>query len=517
MHRHDHKLGLLWDDFRRSLKVNIRSVLIPTTAEDSGPHTPMERFLRWLVTDSRRVFPALSVILIAAISYLDYEAHPNISLGFLYLIPIVMASIHLPRWQIVGLAAACAIMRHLLGPFEYGNLTYPLVSLEFVCFVTAGLFIHELVQNQSSAMKHVEALEHETQLRRDAEEQFRLLIESSPAAIMTLNREGCIELSNQAAERMFGCGPGSLSGRSIADLLPVIFDLARSVYSERPYRNAMNCRGVRLDGEFFMASVWYASYPTLTGQKAAIILSDLSEEMRDMQEANVESLLRNTRVLVGSVAHEIRNFCAAIQVVHNNLSRVPGVGESEDSRALSSLADGLARIATVELTAAGEGEPGTTSLNDVLDDLRIIVSASCHETEVHLRWNVPESLPLVAGDHSNLLHVFLNLTRNSQRVLENAEVKELEISALSLPDHVTVPIHDSGPGVTDPEKLFGAFQVGADGSGLGLFVSRALVRACEGELYHVPGGAGCTMAVRLRPVASSSASLEENPTEVDVL
>lgn len=480
----------------------------------SEPRSRRERFVAWLLDDSRRVLPGASLVLVGLIALIDHFVD-DVSVAILYLIPIVLASIHLPRAPILALSTTCALLRHALGPYEYGPLSLPVVSLGFISYASAGLFTHELVMNQRRTLRHFLELQRETGLRREAEEQLRMLVQSSPAAILTLDEEGRIELTNDAAERIFGCHPGELRGRSAAGLLPVVFDLLCSHPGGRPYRNVMNCRGLRQDGSYFMASVWYAAYPTAKGRKAAIILSDSSEELRDIQEASVESLMRNTRVLVGSVAHEIRNFCAAIQVLLNNLSRVPGVSATEDYRALSSLADGLARLTTLELAASSEGEIGTAGLADILDEFRIILSASCREADVRLEWNVPDILPVVVGDHYNLLHVFLNLARNGQRAMADTPAPVLEIKVDVRDDYVTVRFHDTGAGVADPERLFRAFQVGADGSGLGLFVSRALVRACEGELFYVPGTPGCTMAVRLRPAGTGASVHDEMRTEVD--
>ena len=44
---------------------------------------------------------------------------------------------------------------------------------------------------------------------------------------------------------------------------------------------------------------------------------------------------------------------------------------------------------------------------------------------------------------------------------------------------------------------------GADGTGLGLYVSRAIVRSCRGELRYEARTAGCCFAVVLAPLAEA--------------
>ena len=45
---------------------------------------------------------------------------------------------------------------------------------------------------------------------------------------------------------------------------------------------------------------------------------------------------------------------------------------------------------------------------------------------------------------------------------------------------------DSGPGIAAPERLFQPFQQGAEGTGLGLYISRAVLRSYGGDLRFEP-------------------------------
>ena len=65
---------------------------------------------------------------------------------------------------------------------------------------------------------------------------------------------------------------------------------------------------------------------------------------------------------------------------------------------------------------------------------------------------------------------------------------------------VIVTFTDTGPGVQAPEKLFQPFQKGASGSGLGLYVSRFIVRSYGGELRFDPLPGGSCFVVELDAV-----------------
>ena len=60
-----------------------------------------------------------------------------------------------------------------------------------------------------------------------------------------------------------------------------------------------------------------------------------------------------------------------------------------------------------------------------------------------------------------------------------------------------VRVRDTGHGIANPERLFQPFQEGAEATGLGLYLSRALVRTFNGDLRYEPGPAGCCFALDL--------------------
>jgi C4-dicarboxylate-specific signal transduction histidine kinase len=97
------------------------------------------------------------------------------------------------------------------------------------------------------------------------------------------------------------------------------------------------------------------------------------------------------------------------------------------------------------------------------------------------------------------LQAFLNITKNSQRAMEGQHQKELAVTAGMEGSALVVRFIDSGHGVRAPEQLFKPFQPGAGATGLGLYLSRAFVRAFQGDIKYEPREAGCCFAVVLAP------------------
>ena len=115
-------------------------------------------------------------------------------------------------------------------------------------------------------------------------------------------------------------------------------------------------------------------------------------------------------------------------------------------------------------------------------NLRILIETTYHESEINVEWDIQEPLPLVWADRYGLVQVFLNLAKNSQRAMMSTETKRLRIAASEENGNVAIRFEDTGIGVASPENLFRPFQPGAKSSGLGLYVSRAIMRSFGGEL-----------------------------------
>jgi signal transduction histidine kinase len=260
----------------------------------------------------------------------------------------------------------------------------------------------------------------------------------------------------------------------------------------------MQTRGQRENGEVFLADVFFSTYRTAAGPRLAALLVDASEHLREREEASLQQLLAGSRIMAAAVSHEVRNVCGAIAVMHENLARNGALAGNKDFEALGSLVETLAKIASLELKqSTSTSEPSFVDLGEVLTDLRIVLEPYCEESEIELRMTIPEKLPSVQADRHSLLQVLLNLTKNSQRALETVAQKVIDISVSTGPNGVSIRITDNGPGIPEGHRLFQPLQRGADATGLGLYLSRALMRSFRGDLRHDPEKPGCSFVLEL--------------------
>lgn len=443
---------------------------------------------------------------IAAIALIDYAVVGEIPLGFLYLLPMLMVGSVVGRGPIIAVALVCTYLAEIFSDLVF-NLRTGLSRdiLFFAAFAGAGLFIREVTISRQAAAKNLREIERERDARRDAEEQLKVLVESSPVAIFTADANGAVLMANEAAHRMLGVEDGTLVGKLIHRYLPALSNITLHDESLQLLRAVMQARGRRDDGEAFLADICFSTYQTNAGTRLAAMVLDASEDLRAHEVAGMQQLLEGSRIAVSALSHEIRNICGAIAVVHQNLKSAPSLNGNKDFEALGSLVIALERIASVNLQQTAS-QASEVDLIALLDELKIVVGPSLNEDEIRTEWNIEPGLPQVWGDRSSLMQVFLNLISNSSRALLRKEHRTLTLNARKVGNQVCVEVVDNGGGVAQPEHLFRPFQAGAESTGLGLYMSRAFLRSFRGDLRYVPVDDGACFVVELVP--SSETALE---------
>src|ERR1700731_4469470 len=199
-------------------------------------------------------------VLICLIAFIDWRADKDVTLGFLYLFPMLMVGSVLKRWQIGIVAALCTLLAEVFDSFDWRpSAGIPRDILIFSAFLGMGLFVYEVVRSRQAALTHLKQIEEESEARRAAEEQLKVLVDSSPVAIFTADIHGSVLQGNDAAHRLFALPSGSLSGQSIRDYLPALVNVPAPEHNGPVFRTVMQCRGRRHDGEGFLADMWFST------------------------------------------------------------------------------------------------------------------------------------------------------------------------------------------------------------------------------------------------------------------
>ena len=228
---------------------------------------PLERLWH---EQNRTPVLAISGIIILVIAVVDWWTKPYVSLGFLYLFPIMFAAAFLPRWFVALLGVVCAVLAEVFSSLDP---SFVRLTFETLALAGCGLFVGELVRNR--------------RLSLESQARLKALVETSPAAIVTVDERGFIELANRAAVDLMVPRGGDLIGDPIAAFLPELHHALR--WEEAPqFRASMQCQGHRGNGETFTADVWFSTYKEGPTPKLAAIIADLNEEEVVSAAGNVE-------------------------------------------------------------------------------------------------------------------------------------------------------------------------------------------------------------------------------------
>jgi len=444
--------------------------------------------------------------MIVVIALLDWRVVGEIPLGFLYLAPMLTVGIALNPWALGAIAALCTLFAEVFDDLPW-NLRTGLSRdvLYFAAFLGAGLYVRSVSLNRRTALAHLHEIERQRDARREAEEELRILIESSPAAIVTTDAHGSVLMANEAAHRLLSVAQGELQGCVIYRYLPSLTNIWMHEASQQHFRTVMQARGQRDDGETFLADICFSTYRTNDGSRLTAMVLDASEEFRTHEVSGLHQLLAGSRIAIGAVSHEIRNVSGAIAAIHQNLANCGSLNGNKDFEALGNLIVALERIARVNLRQSSD-QATEVDLTALLDELKIVVNPSLQEENIAAHWNVETGLPFVWADRPSLMQVFLNLITNSVRALSKQRDRALSITARNRGNMVVVEFADNGGGVAHPEDLFRPFQAGAAATGLGLYLSRGFARSFGGELEYLAIPDGACFVVNLTPALSSGPS-----------
>jgi signal transduction histidine kinase len=227
---------------------------------------------------------------------------------------------------------------------------------------------------------------------------------------------------------------------------------------------------------------------------------------RELEELR-EHVARRAQ-FVAILAHDVRTPLASIVgSVHTLEQRGADLSPEQRSQLLAVIGREADRLANLLAEAFDTARIDTGTFNysfaeiDMAELVAHAVDAANARGESVVR-DVEPALPVVNGDAGRLRQVLSNLIENAVKF--SGEDDPVEVSAVAQNGRVLVAVTDHGQGIPldEQERIFEQFGrvSGTDkpGSGLGLFIARAIAEAHGGtlEVSSAPGeGATFTLAL----------------------
>ncbi|MBN1260719.1 MAG: PAS domain-containing protein [Anaerolineae bacterium] len=377
-----------------------------------------------------------------------------------------------------------------------------------------------------------------------ATERRRLdaLLEASADGIMVLAPDLTVERINRAIRLLTGWTQDEIRGQPYHKIIdwvrleseqtlfqavhtgwPVVdtegelhFWRGRPLYVEGDLR--------RRNGSMVSVGITYAP---LLGRGGRLI--NIIAIIRDISHFRQADALKDTFISV--ISHELKTPVSIIKGYAETLRRPEarrnGVLMDEMLAAITEESDRLARLVD-DLLDVSRLQAGGLPFQDVeevaLEDLarRVVERYAPHAPRHKLVTAFPEDYPLIDGDPRRLEQVLDNLVSNA--IKYSPRGGEVRIVGSATPAEVRVSVQDSGIGVpyAEQERIFERFYRvegpetrAVPGTGLGLYLARAIVRAHGGRIWveSIPGS-GATFHISLPRQTGMVVWRETGDTEV---
>jgi PAS domain S-box-containing protein len=353
--------------------------------------------------------------------------------------------------------------------------------------------------------------------RKAAEERFRRVVQNAPTAMMLVDREGRINLVNQAAVVLFGYAENELSGNNIDKLVPDYVrprhPMLREQFFSTPQTRNMGVGrdlvGRRKDGSVIPVEIGLNPIQTESGLMVLASVVDITarktqEELKERTSV-AEAAYKAKGELLAVASHDLKNPLSAIAGLAEillEMKRAEPSPSQQDIEYLQSIYDASHHMSEVVkgiLATEGLEQQGEKALHKEDVDLgklceKLIQMNDQNAKKKNIRL-LSDIVPgiVINADKTRLEEAFDNYINNA--VKYSSSDKSVTVSLTALPDRKEVEfgVRDEGPGLSkeDMAKVFGKFTKlsarptgGESSTGLGLAIVKTIV-----ELHH--GTVGC--------------------------
>ena len=354
------------------------------------------------------------------------------------------------------------------------------------------------------------------------------ILDQSADGVMILDRHLRITVFNRALSQMTGWPANEAIGRSHDDVfrwhtLKTESDLSAALAHNWPLPNAAHLyvEGEALrhqdttcqsDRHWISLGITYAPLMDENGG-----MTDIIANVRDLTRYREEEALQKTFISV--ISHELKTPVSIIKGYAGTLRRPdahwsPAVLDEsltvieEEADNLNVLIDNLLEVSRLQAGTFALEISDEVVLPKMADSVaRRFTTQSAQHTIVT---DFPDNFPTVIGDERRLTQVLNNLISNA--IKYSPDGGRIAIRGEVHPEHVTVSVCDEGIGIParDQHRIFHKFSRldnelsrKTEGTGLGLYLSRAIVEAHRGRIWfhsnsdRTPGVPGTTFTFSL--------------------
>jgi len=349
--------------------------------------------------------------------------------------------------------------------------------------------------------------------------RMKALIQSSPVAMVMTDRDMRVMQVSARWLAETELAEAAVLGRRIFDLFPGLERDYRQHYLAALAGQTLKTDRAPLkmrDGSIRWLRAETKPWRQPTGEIGGLLI--LSYDVTDLARAldAAEAANRAKSAFLANMSHEIRTPLNGVVGVAGVLARTPLTKPQRAMVAQITASAGALGDLLGDVLDLARAESGPLELNDepfdvweALDEVLAARATPAADKGLELTFVRPHDVPgSVYGDSAGVRRIAHNLLSNAIKFTETGEI-EVKVQGALIEDRLELElsVRDTGVGFDEDEigRLIRSFELGdgslnrgKSGSGIGLALANAYVRAMGGTLEaHSANGNGATFVVRL--------------------
>lgn len=334
---------------------------------------------------------------------------------------------------------------------------------------------------------------------------LQTIVEHVRVAVICFDDEYKVTLLNQAAKMLFGKKQVS----TIKNLESISYPIAEAV--QRMTNGERELIKVNLNGQFFNLSMLVTEFRLRDNEYKLVSFQDIKSEL---EAKEIESWQKLIRVLT----HEIKNSVIPISTLSEVILQMlkPENGRVDLSKLDDeSIEDIIGGIETIESRSKGLAHFVSTydQLTKIpkpkleIKNIKHLINNTLNLFKSDIDYQGIEIYAILTDysiniDSDLLEQVLINLMKNAIEALRSVEKPKITLKLEQTSQEVSFTIQDNGHGIPDEilDNIFVPFYSTKEGgSGIGLSLSRQIMRLHKGQLTVETSSSGTAFTLHFPP------------------
>lgn len=340
-------------------------------------------------------------------------------------------------------------------------------------------------------------------IEKEGQYQYvKIINEHVQVALISFKSDGKIDLMNKTAQTLLK-SPLIYRIEDLKNYEPALFEAiekikkgGRALYKSPTMNLALAAKSFRLADEAY----------------TMVALQDISSELQANELEAWQKLIRvltheimNSMTPVLSLSTAIKHLVTEEEQVKdiNGLSQEDVSDIAKSISAIEKRGDGLLKFVNAyrDYTKTPELQLEPIFLSELTKEVSLLMENDLKQSGIKIEFVEEGKERSLMLDHKLIAQVMINLIKNAKEALADSESPEIRINIQYELSQILLSVTDNGMGISDELKadvFVPFFTTKKEGSGIGLSLSKQIMRAHGADLSLEMGGQGTKFVLRFK-------------------